>query len=325
MQQSQPDPSAEILRRAARDNGFADRITIVRDLSTNWQPDEPADVVVSDIRGVKPMFEHHIPCIVDVRARLLKPGGIQIPGSDRILAALAEAPDTHADFTGPWLSRPYGADLSAVHRHAAGGWGRVHLRPDQLLTAPVPFAVLDYTSVTDPDHSCDVAFSTERAGTVHGITLWFDTELLPGIGYSNAPGQPELVYGQAFFPLEHPIARAEGASAAVRLGARLLQGQYVWSWAVEATDVAGRTHRLRQSSFQAQILPPADLAVRAADYRPPARRAQDIDARILSWFDGTMDLAGLAARLQDSFPDDFPDRKQALDRVADISARYNHP
>jgi protein arginine N-methyltransferase 1 len=65
----EPDPSIEVARRLAVANGYADTITFVRDRSTNWQPDALADVVVSDIRGVMPLFEQHIPCIIDTRAR----------------------------------------------------------------------------------------------------------------------------------------------------------------------------------------------------------------------------------------------------------------
>ena len=60
-------------RRFARDNGLAGQIDFIQALSTEVTLDEPADVIISDLRGVLPLFQHHIPTIVDARQRFLAP------------------------------------------------------------------------------------------------------------------------------------------------------------------------------------------------------------------------------------------------------------
>jgi hypothetical protein len=60
-------------------NGYADRITFHQTLSSAITLPQPADVIVSDLRGVLPLMQHHIPAIVDARQRLLAPGGVLIP------------------------------------------------------------------------------------------------------------------------------------------------------------------------------------------------------------------------------------------------------
>lgn len=319
----EPDPSIEVGRQMARDNGFADRITFVRDLSTNWQPDRLADVVISDIRGVMPLFEHHVATIKDVRARLLKPGGVQIPGVDRVFAALIDAPKTYEGYRKPWLENDYGVDLTAAWRYRMHDWGRSYQPAEALLSDTQEFVRLDYNTITDDSHSARMTFHTARPGTAHGILMWFETELAPGIGYSNAPGAPEQVYGQGFFPLEQPVTLAEGAKASVDMAARMVNGQYIWNWGLRATDVEGRAHAFRQSSFKSQILGRDQLAPRAAGFCPPARPRQAVDAYCLGQFDGQTTLAQLVDQVIAAFPGHFPDQKSAFDHVAALSARYN--
>jgi protein arginine N-methyltransferase 1 len=318
----EPDVSIELGRKMAQANGVVDRITFVRDLSTDWHPEALADVVVSDIRGVMPLFEHHIPCIVDTRARLIKPGAIQIPGKDRIYAALVETPATYEKYTGPWLNRPYGVDMALVRPFTINAWGRTHLGPESVLSDRALFTTLDYHTITNPNARAEMCLSMTRPGTVHGVLMWSETELVPGIGHSNAPGEPEQVYGQAFFPLEQPVMLAEGARAQVTMAANLIDGDYVWSWSFAATDAEGRAHTFRQSSFKSRIPDPVALAPRAASHCPAVTPRTVIDARALSLFDGRADLSRLAAILRAEFPGDFATDKAALDHVANLSARY---
>lgn len=323
----EPDVSISVARQMARDNGYADRITFVSDLSTKWQPTKMADVVISDIRGVMPLFEHHIPTIKDVRARLLKPGGIQIPGIDRIHAALVEAPDFYAEFHTPWLENAYGLNLSAAHVYAVNDWSRTWQPSKALLSEPQLFATLDYRQITDPNHRATMSFKAARPGVAHGILMWFETELVPdlapGLGYSNGPDAPEQVYGQAFFPLESPISLAAGMGAEAEVSAHLIDGEYVWSWAIRATDTEGRTHAFRQSSFKSQILDRAKLSARASNFTPPATQEHGIDAYCLQQFDGETDLSQLADMAKGAFPDYFTTHRLAFDYVAKLSARYN--
>lgn len=319
----EPDKSIEIGRRAAAANGFSDRITFVQDLSTAYQPERKADVVISDIRGVLPLHQHHIPTTVDIRERLLAPGGVQIPGVDRVYAALVEAPTTYARISLPWARNAYGVDLTAALPFAINSWVRQSLDLSSLLTEPQLFATLDYTTITEPTQKARLDWRTIRPGTAHGILMWFETELLPGIGFSNAPGAPEQVYGQAFFPLERPVLLAEGAEASAEISASYLHGDYVWNWALQATQADGTRVAFRQSSFKGEIIDKAALSVRAGSYVPPAPPELGVDAAALALFDGERTLTEIASALHSRFPDHFDSEAKALNLVAKLSARYN--
>jgi hypothetical protein len=52
--------------------------------------------------------------------------------------------------------------------------------------------------------------------------------LIEGVGFSNAPGQLELIYGQSFFPWVHPLPLAAGDVVEVSLRADLVGADYTW-------------------------------------------------------------------------------------------------
>ena len=74
----EPDNAIKIGRDSAIANGFADRITFIQKRSDQVTLPEKANVLVSDLSGNLPLFQHHIPAIIDARERLLVEGAIQI-------------------------------------------------------------------------------------------------------------------------------------------------------------------------------------------------------------------------------------------------------
>lgn len=75
----EPSDAIQVAREIAKSNGYADRIEFIQKLSTQVNLPELADVIISDIRGMLPLFQQHIPAIADARTRLLAEGGILIP------------------------------------------------------------------------------------------------------------------------------------------------------------------------------------------------------------------------------------------------------
>lgn len=72
----EPDNVIGLAREVASANGFADRIEFFEDLSTNITIPEPASIIISDLRGVLPWFQQHLPAVKDARERLLARGGV---------------------------------------------------------------------------------------------------------------------------------------------------------------------------------------------------------------------------------------------------------
>jgi len=241
---AEPENIVGLAREAAAANGFSDRIEFFEKLSTEITLSEPATIIISDLRGVLPLFEQNIPSIIDARERLLAPGGILIPERDVLWASVVEAPQQYGDIVGPWEGQ-FELDLSAGRRLVTNTWRKSRIKPEQLLTHPICWTTLDYYEVSSADVRAEISWQATRNGTAHGIAVWFDSELAEGIRFSNHPAAPETIYGIGFFPFLQPVELMEGEHVTVRLAADLVNDGYVWRW---DTEVPGKAN-FKQSTF----------------------------------------------------------------------------
>ena len=240
----EPENIVGLAREAAAANGFSDRIEFFEKLSTEITLPEPATIIISDLRGVLPLFEKNISSIIDARERLLAPGGVLIPERDVLWASVVEAPEQYEEIVGPWRNQ-FDLDLAAGRRLVTNAWRKSRIKPEQLLTDPVCWTTLDYYKVNGSDVHAEISWHAARTGTAHGIAAWFDSELAEGIRFSNHPAAPETIYGIGFFPFSAPVEVVEGDRITVRLAADFVNDGYVWRW---DTEVPGKAS-LKQSTF----------------------------------------------------------------------------
>ena len=240
----EPENIIGLAREAAAVNGFSDRIDFFEKLSTEVTVPEPATIIISDLRGVLPLFEQNIPSIIDARKRLLAPGGVLIPQRDVLWAAVIEAPEQYEEIVGPWGNQ-FGLDLAAGRRLVTNTWRKSRIKREQLLTDPVRWSTLDYYEVSSPDVRGEISWQAARRGTAHGLAVWFDSELADDIRFSNHPGASETIYGIGFFPFSQPVEVSEGDRITILLAADLVNDGYVWRW---DTEVLGKAS-FKQSSF----------------------------------------------------------------------------
>src|SRR6266436_10340701 len=105
------DDSIHSARQLAAANGFTDRIEFFQSDSRKTELPERVNVIVSDIRGVLPLYDHVIPSLEDARQRFLAAGEIMIPQQDTLKAAVIEADEYYSSLTSPWQSAVPGVDL----------------------------------------------------------------------------------------------------------------------------------------------------------------------------------------------------------------------
>jgi type I protein arginine methyltransferase len=272
----EPNDVIQLAREIASANRCADVMVCLQDLSTRVTLPERADVIVSDLRDVLPLFDHHIPSIVDARDRFLAPGGVLVPQHDTLWGAVVDAPELHARVVGAWDGSDIGVDMQAGRRLAVNSWSKARVRPDQLVVEPRQWATIDYTTVTSPNVAGEMDWLVDRAGWAHGLCLWFEACLAPDVRLSNAPGDPELLYGTAFFPWPKPVHLSIADRVHVRVRADLVGADYVWQWETRITPIGPKegAQQFRQSTFYGQllpVLPVEDVAIhRHADAAPAA-------------------------------------------------------
>jgi protein arginine N-methyltransferase 1 len=322
----EPDDAIHVAREVAAANGCAGRITFIQDLSTRVHLEERADVIVSDLRGVLPLLGYHLPSLTDARRRLLAPGGTLIPRRDTLWAALVEAPVQYARAVPLGDESPHGVNMKAARSRVVNSWCKARLKPEHLLAAPCQWGSLDYADLEGANVRGEAAWTVERPGTGHGLLLWFDATLVEGVGYSTAPGQPELSYGQGFFPWVHPVPLAAGDQVEITLRADLVGADYVWCWdsRVYAGGPAGRVKfAFRQSTFFGASLDAGQLRKRAAGHRVELNENGQIDRFILTLMDTADSVGDIARKVAERFPRDFPTWQDALTQVGELAEKYS--
>lgn len=315
----EPDASVNAAYALAAENGVAERIEVIRESSTAIELPERADVIVSDLRGVTPFHGHHLEAAADMRRRLLAPGGICIPRRDAVHSALVEDDVMYARTVDAWCGVPHALTHESLTALSSNGWFRARASEQQLMSDPAPFVTLDYDCPTPPLHARWETRAT-RDGTVHGLLLWFDTVLVPGIALSNSPSAPPALYGQAFFPFRPAFTLRRGERLRVALRAVLAGDDYAWSWM--ADDDAGRA--ARHTTLRALPLDPAALAVRSDHFAPRRSEEGEIIRALLDAADGARTFGQLAQMLYVRFPERFETRQSALDyasKLEDLWAR----
>jgi hypothetical protein len=248
---------------------------------------ERADVIIADIGGVLPWFQHHLPSMADARRRLLKPGGVLIPQCDVAWAAVVEAPELYARHTGPWRDNDFDFDMEAARRLVVNTWKKGSVAPDNLLTALQRWATTDYRVVEDPDIRATVTWIVTRTGVGHGF--------------------------------------AAGDVITIDLEARLVRDEYIWNWktAVLEQGRAGASKAaFAQSTFLGAPLSPVTLQKQAASYQPTLGEDGRIARSVLASMNDAVSVGEIARRISTEFPARFPRAKDALSRVAELSRQY---
>lgn len=322
----EPDPSIELLMPLARANGFAERIEIVRDMSTRYAPEYKADVVVIDCRGNLPLFQHNIDTIRDARERFLAPEGTLIPLRDIIRVALVSSPPAYRYVRSPWKNNRYGLDLSPGERFATNHTSKINLKPSALASEAVELAVLDYQTITSPNIDVKVELTAKANRVVHGLLVWFDAEIAEGIGFSNAPEHLPLVYQQKFMPFPEATRMAGGDRVSLRFRATFTGSEYIWNWDsdVIAAGTGAVRKQYRQSSFQSRIFSPPSIKTLASDFVPAPSEMLAIEQDCLTLVqDGSgRTLGNIAQTIMEKYPARFDSYQKALDHVVVFFKRY---
>ena len=272
--------------------------------------EQKADVIVSDMRGVLPPLQSHFLDIADASERLLAPGGRLVPRADALFASVVEAPKLWRSHMGPWEKRPEGFDLGSAKRFVANTWRKARISRTAAADAPRGAGRASTTARSPrPGSRAASGAASARRGVGHGLAVWFDADLAPGVGFSNAPGQPRLIYGQAFFPWPEPVALGRATSWTSDLQADLVGEDYVWTWesSVRRRAQPGKVAaHFRQSTFLGTPLTPETLARRASTHKARLGRDGLLTRTALELMDGETPLADDRLRARGPLPRTLP-------------------
>ncbi len=210
----------ELARRIVAENGFGDRVQVLREDMEAIELPRKVDIIVSEWLGGYALDENLMPIVALARERWLKPGGRVIPQA--VTSFMAPVYDNllqqDIDF---WRSEPYGLDLSAVGaaRACQADNGRHDLKQGQILCAPQALWSVESgtCSVADANRpfQARLEFTAERDGQFNALAAWFDAELSDQVRLSNGPGEPDTHWGRSIFPVGRVVDLAEGSRVGV--------------------------------------------------------------------------------------------------------------
>jgi len=317
------DPIIDVAKRMAADNGFAGRIEFVEDVSTRVNLPERADVIVSDLPACS-----HIDVILDARRRFLAPGGTMIPQRDMLWAVLVEAPEAYDRVVGPWCAGMLGVDMRAALSLATERVENAWIASDQMLVEPRRLAALDYQTADDLRVSALFDWTVQRAGTAHGISIWFEVTMTGGIGFSNAPGSTATSFlnRNLFLPLKQPILVRAGDRLDVHVSAGRAGASHFWRWKTSGTiNEADGCRRVdyTQCSLLSTPVASSDLRKREADHLPDLNDDAEADYLALDLMRKHLTLGEIARRIAEAMPERFPSWLEALGHVGTLSVKYS--
>jgi type I protein arginine methyltransferase len=312
-------PIAGLARRIARDNGLADRISVVQTLSTRATLPGPVDLIVTDLAGRFGFEAGLIDVLGDARRRFLNPGGRIVPASVTLWLAPVEVPDVrrHVDF---WQAPIEGFSFAAAYAIARGTGYPRHLAPGDLLDDAARLTTVDLTGDTDV-MSGRAAFVVNRAATLDGIGGWFSAVLAPGVELTNAPGAAHRINRRnVFFPLRDAIAVQPGDAVSVSMVIR--PEVPVVRWRVEIHRDGAVMHTTSSSTFEGMLVSQSDVDHTRPSSTPILTGAGEARRTVLDVCDGVRTLSEIETTVFEAHPALFRSHAEAAAFVAEVLARY---
>ncbi len=302
----------ELLPGVVRDNGFESRCQIyrgdVRELDIGT-----FDLIISDLRGVGPLYGNHLEVIDYANKHLLSDGGVLLPLRDRLGAALIAAPEERDRRIKPWHVDEYSY---APYEHSSlTAPGSLRESSPTVLTEPVIWAEIDYrctTSLEQRHFGGSFQSRVTQDGAADGIVYWFEASITEDHHYSTKLGDSDPTYGRLYLPFKKELTLTEGEQVSLSIEAMKIGGDYAWRWGASAgLEVRGH------SSLDQQIVPGQPSASLPSDI-DQKRVQQDIE--VLKLLGRGVDSKSISDLLVERDPRTDPEH--ALRTIERLRGRY---
>ncbi len=320
-------PIIGLARGIAEANGFRDRITHIKGLSTRVELPERVDVVLADQIGRFGLESGILEYFGDARARFLKPGGVMVPGEIGLVVAPVESQELFGQVEF-WSRAPADFDFRAACTIAANTGYPARFNSAHLLGVPARVISLRLSTASMDALSAEVVLAAIRPGTLHGIGGWFEAQLSPGVTLTNSPLAARPIFRmQVFFPIARPVALEEHDEVRVKL--RILPAGAIVSWTIDVRS--GRNGhgpapvskgRFGHSTFQGILLCKEDLERTDLRFVPRLSPWGEARRSVLELCDGRRALAEIELEIQRRHPALFRSFGDAAAFVTEVVTRY---
>jgi protein arginine N-methyltransferase 1 len=225
--------SADLASFLSRHLGFADRIQVIHDRSTNIELPERANMLVTETLGAFGFNEQILSSVVDARARLLTADAVIIPRRMDLYLVPVDDASIFERRVNWWNDKPYGFDFSPLSVFASNNVFVGSVGSDSFLAQPARVIAADLTTIVSADVSGHAQFKAARDGLIHGFAGWFRATLANGIELSNET--PGSHWEHVFLPLPSPVNVETGTLIDVELESH---DGLSWRWKGTIGDAA---------------------------------------------------------------------------------------
>jgi protein arginine N-methyltransferase 1 len=310
-------------REICQANGFDDRITFIKGLSTHVELPEKVDVVVSDQIGRFGFEAGILVFFNDARERFLKPSGVLIPSHIELFVAPVES-EIMFDRVEFWNDSTTGFDLSPVRALAANSGYPVKFRAEDVLGTPLNLASLQLGTSTHSNFTAEASTTITRQGILHGLGGWFSAQLSPSTTMTNSPLAAHSINRRnVFFPLDHPVMVEPGDCIKIQMHVISSEPIVTWRVHVLAAETGSEKASFVQSIWNGAIVCQEDLLRTQLQHVPnlsPRGRAR---LTVLNLCDGVRAIAEIERETFNRHSDLFRTADEAALFVAEVVTRYS--
>ena len=227
----------EHAKELAAANGI-ERVEFVSGHSSTFTLPEPVDVILHEQMGNCLFDEAMLPNILDLRDRLLKPGGRIVPARFEFFCEPVQVAERrHIPFI--WNLKIEGFDYSSLEHQRSQDPGYYRLRTDDptfiahFLTAPAPALAFDLHTVNESTLSHELVSrrTVTEAGRIDAIAIYFTTLVDDDLRLTTAPQDPGHAphWGYRLLRTE-PATYAVGDIIETKLSAGRWHDLDSWRW-----------------------------------------------------------------------------------------------
>ena len=213
---------AEQAAAIVRDNGYADRVTIIRgkveEVDLPGVTGRGVDIIISEWMGYFLLYESMLDTVIHARDKWLAPGGILLPDTATLYVAGIEDAEYRAEKLDFW-DDVYGFDMRAIKALAVGEPLVDVVEPDQVATSVATLRTFDIGTMTKEDAALTASFelTAARNDYVHALVAFFDvsfTACHTPVRFSTGPASRPTHWKQTVLYLDSTVTLCEGEALA---------------------------------------------------------------------------------------------------------------
>jgi hypothetical protein len=306
----------EVARETLTRSGYGDCSVFIRGKSSQIELPERVDVVICDHVGYFGFDYGVVEFFADARKRFLKPGGTLIPSRIRLNVAAVSAQRCD-ELANGWCAEGVPNEFHWLRTHAVNTKHAVNLERADVLGGPAVLGDIDLHADNPEFFSWNTELRIERDGLMHGLVGWFECELAEGVWMTNSPlAEAPIRRSQAFLPIDEAVRVKAGDTVRATVMAR--PADHLIAWVVEFPATG---QRFAQSTWQGQLMTPAQLMQRNPAHVPHLGRRGQATATVLGYCDGRRTVAEIEQAVLRDHPDLFPSAGEISGFVARILGR----